>query len=319
MRTVTLTALATALLACGLTAVQAAEPYYNPANTASKSGKTTDYELIRTIGCPGKQLLDPACAVPPVTKPTPVATPAPVLVAPVAAPADADKDGIADGSDKCPGTPASRKVDANGCELDSDRDGVVDALDQCPTTPAGRKVNAKGCELDGDQDGVVDGLDQCPTTPAGRKVDAKGCELDGDGDGVVDAIDLCPTTPAGDKVDDNGCTLLNTIVLKGIHFERDSAQLREDALPALDEAVAILKRYPGIKVEIAGHTDSTSSEAYNQRLSTRRAQAVLDYVVDKGIPADSVTAKGYGEATPIADNGTDEGRAQNRRVELRIQ
>lgn len=319
MRVVTLTALATALLSCGLTATLAADPYYNPANSASKTGKTTDYELIRTIGCPGKQLLDPSCAVPPVTQPTLIAKPAPVSVAPVAAPADADKDGIVDGSDSCPDSPAGRQVDAKGCEPDSDRDGVVDALDQCPATPASRKVDTQGCEMDGDQDGVVDGLDQCPTTPAGRKVDAKGCERDGDGDGVVDAIDLCPTTPAGDKVDDNGCTLLNTIVLKGVNFDPDSAILREDAWPVLDEAVAILKRYPGIQIEIAGHTDSTHSDAYNQRLSSRRAQAVLDYFVTQGIPADSLTAKGYGEATPIADNGTDEGRAQNRRVELRIQ
>ena len=87
----------------------------------------------------------------------------------------------------------------------------------------------------------------------------------------------------------------------------------------LDEAVTTLKRYPGLKIEVAGHTDSTHSDAYNQGLSARRAQAVLDYFVERGIPPDSLTAKGYGESMPVADNGSAEGRAQNRRVELRIQ
>ena len=307
MRTTLLTA---ALFACGIVTAQANDNYYNPANAASSTGKTTAYELYRTIGCPGKQLLDPACKV---------AAPAPAPAPAAPAPVDSDKDGVTDDKDKCPTTPAGRKVDAQGCELDGDKDGVVDALDQCPTTPAGRKVDAKGCELDGDKDGVVDALDQCPTTPAGRKVDAKGCELDGDNDGVVDALDQCPTTPAGDKVDNKGCTLLNTIVLKGVNFDNDSAKLRADSYPVLDEAVATIKRYPGLKIEVAGHTDSMSSDTHNMKLSAARAKTVMDYFVSKGIDAASLTSKGYGESTPIADNKTAEGRAQNRRVELHIQ
>jgi outer membrane protein OmpA-like peptidoglycan-associated protein len=325
--------LVAALLAVGAHAAEA--PYYNPANEASQSKKTSGYELYKTIGCPGKQLLDPACKAP---------APAPMQPAPL----DGDKDGVTDDKDQCPTTPAGRKVDAKGCELDGDKDGVVDALDRCPTTPACRKVDAQGCELDSDHDGVVDALDRCPATPAGRKVDAngceldsdhegvvdswdlcpdtpaghavgaRGCELDGDKDGIVNALDQCPTTPAGDKVDSKGCTLLNTIILKGVNFDNDSAKLRLDAYPVLDEAVATLKRYPGIKVEVAGHTDSTSSDAHNMKLSDRRAHAVMDYFISQGIDAANLTANGYGETTPIADNKTAEGRAENRRVELRI-
>jgi len=201
--------------------VQAADaPYYNPANPASASGMTSGYELYKTIGCPGRGILEAPCAGPveakaaPAMKPVekaaekPMAMPAAMPAAiPAAMPLDSDGDGINDAQDRCPGTAKGAKVDANGCELDSDGDGVVDRLDRCPTTPAGRTVNAQGCELDGDGDGVVDALDRCPTTPAGRTVNAQGCELDGDGDGVVDALDRCPTTPAGRTVNAQGCEL----------------------------------------------------------------------------------------------------------------
>nr|MCU0810658.1 OmpA family protein [Thiobacillaceae bacterium] len=217
-----------------------------------------------------------------------------------------------------PETPAGRKVDAKGCELDADQDGIVDALDQCPDTPAGRKVDAQGCEPDADRDGIVDGLDQCPDTAAGRKVNAQGCELDSDQDGILDAVDQCPDTPAGDKVDNLGCTLLNTIVLKGVNFDNASAVLLDDASAILDDAVAILKRYPALKVEVAGHTDNTGSAAYNQQLSARRAKAVMEYFTAKGVVVEQLTSRGYGESQPGADNGTAEGRAENRRVELRV-
>ncbi|MEA2078478.1 MAG: S8 family serine peptidase [Pseudomonadota bacterium] len=131
-------------------------------------------------------------------------------------PSDADQDGVPDGSDLCPATPAGEAVDANGCsmsQLDSDGDGVSDALDQCPGTPAGTEVDADGCAVgptDADQDGVPDGSDLCPATPAGETVDADGCstsQLDSDGDGVSDSLDLCPGTPAGTEVDANGCAV----------------------------------------------------------------------------------------------------------------
>ena len=357
-----------ALISSGILYAQAADaPYYNPANTSSSSGLTTGYELFKTIGCPGRGILDAPCAGPVAAKPTPL----------VAKPADSDGDGVSDDKDRCPGTPMGAKVDALGCELDGDKDGVIDRLDKCPTTPAGRTVNAQGCELDGDGDGVVDALDKCPTTPAGRAVNAQGCELDGDGDGVVDALDKCPTTPAGrtvnaqgceldgdgdgvvdaldkclttpagnkvnsqgcdldtdadgivdsadqcsttpagDRVDSKGCSLPKVLNLKGVNFDNDKDTLRPEAAAILDDAAATLKRYPGLKVEIAGHTDSASSDAHNLDLSQRRAKAVMEYFINKGVEADRLSAKGYGESQPIADNATSEGRFKNRRVELR--
>jgi OOP family OmpA-OmpF porin len=322
-----LSSLTVALISTGVVMpAQAADaPYYNPANAASSSGMTTAYELFKTIGCPGRGILEAPCAGPVAAKPAaPVAAPAPAPLpapapAPVAKVVDSDGDGVPDSKDKCPDTSKGAKVNAEGCELDGDGDGVVDALDKCPTTPAGRSVNAEGCELDGDGDGVVDALDKCPTTPAGRKVNAAGCELDGDGDGVLDSADQCPTTPAGDRVDSKGCSLPTVLNLKGVNFDNNKDTLRPDAAAILDDAVATLKRYPALKVEIAGHTDSANSDAYNLDLSQRRAKSVLDYFVGHGVEADRLSAKGYGEAEPIADNATADGRFKNRRVELRSQ
>ena len=172
---------------------------------------------------------------------------------------------MTDDIDRCPGTPAGTAVDASGCPLpkDSDGDGVMDPNDKCPNTPAGARVDANGCELDADGDGVVDRLDQCPNTPAGAKVDANGCELDSDGDGVVDSKDQCPDTPKGDRVDSYGCSFKTELKLPGVVFETNSADLKSESIPVLDGAVATLKRYPELFVEVAGHTDSDSSDAYN--------------------------------------------------------
>jgi OOP family OmpA-OmpF porin len=284
-------ALCTAVAAFGMATAQAASGvYYDPSNVASPSGKTIGYELFGTIGCPGKQLFDKSCPMP----------------------KDSDGDGVTDDKDECQTTPAGRKVDAKGCELDGDKDGVVDALDQCPTTPAGRKVDAKGCELDGDKDGVVDGLDQCPTTPVGRKVDAKGCELDSDGDGIVDGADKCPTVYA--KTAD-GCPPAK-LVLDGVNFDNDSATIRAEDAATLDAAAATLKKWGETRVEVAGYTDSIADDAYNLKLSQKRAEAVMNYLVGKGIAAGRLSAKGYGESQPVADNASAEGRFKNRRVEL---
>ena len=346
-----LSALSLALFAAAQ--AQAAEPYYNPANAASSSGMTSGYELYKTIGCPGRGILEAPCAAPPAAKAAPAVKPAEPVAAkaaprPVAAPLDSDGDGVVDAQDRCPDTPRGAKVDAQGCELDGDGDGVVDRLDRCPTTPAGRKVNAQGCELDGDGDGVVDALDRCPTTPAGRVVNAQGCELDGDGDGVVDALDRCPTTPAGravnaqgceldsdgdgvldaadacpgtpagTAVDEKGCALPKIVALEGVNFDNDEDVLRPDSLAILEAATATLKRNPSIKVEVAGHTDSRGTSEHNLDLSNRRAKAVMDYFIGHGVAAERLSAKGYGETQPVANNYLEEGRMKNRRVELRI-
>jgi len=128
--------------------------------------------------------------------------------------ADADGDGVSDGEDACPDTPAGEEVDATGCscsQRDGDGDGVDDCTDLCPATPAGETVDATGCtagQADADGDGVPDEGDACPDTAAGEEVDATGCscsQRDGDGDGVDDCTDLCPATPLGEEVDATGC------------------------------------------------------------------------------------------------------------------
>lgn len=231
---------------------------------------------------------------------------------------DSDNDGVSDGLDRCPGTPAGVAVDAYGCELDSDGDGVGDTQDACPDTPAGASVDSKGCELDSDGDGVVDRLDECPNTPAGASVDSKGCELDTDGDGVVDRLDECPNTPEGTPVNDRGCPIQGEYILEGVSFETNSDRLLSGATDVLDRVIATLERYPDIRFEVAGHTDSDGPAAYNESLSTRRAQTVHDYLAANGISVERMTVRGYGESRPIADNSTAAGKALNRRVSLNV-
>jgi len=141
---------------------------------------------------------------------------------------------------------------------------------------------------------------------------------DKDGDGVADAQDSCPDSAKGAKVDDRGCQYKAIMELKGVNFDYNIHALRQDAFPMLNEAVAILKSHPEVKVEIAGHTDYNNSDAFNQRLSERRAKAVMDYLVSEGVASARLTAKGYGESQPVADNTTEAGQARNRRVELRV-
>lgn len=240
-------------------------------------------------------------------------------------PKDADRDGVFDVSDRCPNTPLSDKVDWSGCTLpkDGDGDGVIDATDRCPNTPLGERVNADGCALDSDGDGVADGLDQCGNTPVGTMVDAKGCELtkDSDGDGVIDPADRCPGTTVGERVDAIGCPVLflerqRRIVLEGVNFETASANLTDQSYVTLNRVAASLAAHPELQVEVAGYTDSRGSDMYNQRLSQSRADAVRGYLIGKGVAADRLSARGFGENDPIDSNTTTGGLARNRRVEL---
>lgn len=138
---------------------------------------------------------------------------------------------------------------------------------------------------------------------------------DTDRDGVIDANDRCPNTPAGDKVDAVGCSL--TIRLE-VLFDTNSATIKPDSYAALDRVVTYMKETaPSATGVVEGHTDDQGSDATNLALSQRRADAVMKYLVDKGVAASRLTAKGFGESQPVADNSTREGRAQNRRVVLR--
>ena len=226
---------------------------------------------------------------------------------------DSDGDGVVDDLDGCPHTPLGVEVDARGCPLDSDGDGITDYLDQCPDTPAWVFVDDSGCPLDSDGDGVPDYLDQCLGTAAGVSVDDSGCPLDSDGDGVPDSQDRCPDTPKGATINDMGCWAFEGLVL----FVYGKYDIKPEGYPILDEVVSVLKQNPEVKLEIQGHTDSIGSAEYNQRLSENRAKAVMDYLVRHGIEPGRLRAKGYGFTQPVALNDTEEGRAKNRRVELK--
>jgi outer membrane protein OmpA-like peptidoglycan-associated protein len=239
-------------------------------------------------------------------------------------PVDADADGVYDGLDQCATTPTGARVDAKGCPTDADTDAVPDGLDQCPNTPAGATVDAVGCPTDGDTDGVPDGLDKCPGTPAGTEVDSAGCQRtkDSDGDGVDDSKDKCPGTAGDTRVDAAGCPILFTsertpVILRGVTFESGRSALKPESFTVLDIVAASLVANPEIRIEIAGHTDNTGSDALNTRLSQARADAVRTYLASKGVAPDRMVAKGYGPSLPVAANTTVAGRAQNRRVELR--
>ncbi len=203
--------------------------------------------------------------------------------------------------------------------VDTDGDGVTDDLDKCPGTPTGTPVDSSGCPLpqDDDGDGVINENDKCPGTPAGKKVDAVGCEIDGDddGDGILNSVDQCPDSPKGTRVNNVGCPFDRTLLLQGVKFETNKDTLLPESIPILDNAIATLKRYPEVNIEVQGHTDSRGSDAYNMDLSARRAATVLKYLRDGGV-TNQLTSRGYGETDPIASNDTDEGRQQNRRVIL---
>ena len=191
------------------------------------------------------------------------------------------------------------------------------------STPVQQKMPPKPKELDGDNDGVVDRLDRCPSTPAGASVDSNGCEIDSDKDGVVDSKDSCANTPAGAKVDSKGCRLMlkeNVSIALNVKFANNSDLVSDEFASEIGKVASFMREYPDTKVTIEGHTDSRGAAAYNQQLSQKRADAVKNYLIQNfNIDASRVNAIGYGEAKPIADNNTADGRATNRRVQAEIQ
>jgi outer membrane protein OmpA-like peptidoglycan-associated protein len=151
--------------------------------------------------------------------------------------------------------------------------------------------------------------------PAAEATAAKP-EPDGDKDGVADALDLCPNSPAGASVNAIGCAPSSGMVLEGVNFRSGTADLLPEARTTLDKVAATLGKLTDLKVEVAGHTDAVGNPDLNQRLSVARAEAVVRYLTGKGVPADRLVAKGYGQDKPIADNTTPAGKRKNRRVEL---
>jgi OOP family OmpA-OmpF porin len=135
---------------------------------------------------------------------------------------------------------------------------------------------------------------------------------------VIDQLDRCPDTPAGVAVDAYGCTRQGSITLEGVGFEVDSAELTVGSRDVLNVLAADLKKYPRLKIELQGHTDSSGADQYNLALSQRRADAVRAYLLAQGVASSQLTSKGYGESQPIEDNTTAAGRTANRRVMMSV-
>jgi OOP family OmpA-OmpF porin len=190
----------------------------------------------------------------------------------------------------------------------SDSDGAV----------AATSTAAPVAVMDSDGDSVIDSLDNCPNTPRGVAVDLNGCPVDADGDGVRNDRDRCPGTDAGAMVDLNGCEFPTNVSLAPVFFATGSARLDSEARQALDEAVELLLRHPGLPVEIEGHADSQGSEDFNMALSLVRAEVVRLHLEQAGVRASSLSVQGFGESQPAASNDTAAGRAQNRRVVLEM-
>lgn len=185
--------------------------------------------------------------------------------------------------------------------------------------PPGALLDEQGCATDGDMDGVVTGVDLCLETPEGVTVDAFGCPLDEDQDAVPDYLDLCPGTEYGAIVDPDGCPLIGQVllVIEGVNFAFDSTDLDTISQDMLDDAAIKLNKTDAVlEVRVEGYTDSTGPEVYNMNLSSRRAQAVIDYLATQGVDSSSLVAVGLGESNPVMSNDSATGRAANRRVEF---
>lgn len=144
-------------------------------------------------------------------------------------------------------------------------------------------------------------------------------QVDDDGDGVINERDRCPNTLKGARVDGNGCVVEQTLTIRDITFEFNSARLTANAQRLMENVVAFLRADSSIRISISGHTDNKGSDAYNLKLSRDRANEVRDYLIGYGIDGSRLDAAGYGESRPVATNDTDEGREFNRRVEFRIE
>lgn len=248
-----------------------------------------------------------------------------------APPKDSDGDGFLDPQDACPAQPG---VAPNGCPapvaapVDTDKDGIPDATDPCPTEAedGAQPAPTDGCpnkDLDGD--GFLNDVDKCPNE---KGVAPDGCPVhDKDADGIADEVDKCPDQPETKNgfQDADGCPdeLPKEVakfagVIKGIQFDFGKATIRKESNKILDEAVKVLSQYPELRIMVSGHTDNVGDPETNLKLSQDRANSVKEYMVGKGIAADRVETRGAGPNEPVADNATDKGRQENRRIEFKL-
>ncbi len=197
--------------------------------------------------------------------------------------------------------------DEDGCpDPDNDKDGLIDypeKIDQCPNEPEDfdKFEDEDGCpDPDNDKDTFLDGVDGCPMDPE---------DFDGEED-----TDGCPDLAV--KLDPCAIKLDDKIMFDSNKSDLLSKKFGTNNTKLLDDVVTVLKNNPDITIEIGGHTDSKSSDSFNQKLSEKRVASVRQHLIDKGISSTRVTAVGYGEKTPVDTNKTKEGRENNRRVEF---
>ncbi len=229
---------------------------------------------------------------------------------------DSDGDGIEDKKDDCPSAAGLKEL--NGCP-DTDGDGIADKDDSCPNAAGLESLG--GCP-DFDGDGVADKDDKC-VKEAGPAANG-GCPWpDTDGDSVLDKDDQCPSV-AG-TVANNGCPEVTEEVQKQLNeyartilFDTGRSSIQAASTSVMVDIIQILNEYPNAKFTVEGHTDSVGSAKMNQSLSEKRANAVRDFLIEKGIDGSRLAAIGYGEEKPIATNSTRSGRKQNRRVEINL-
>jgi len=256
---------------------------------------------------------------------------------------DSDDDGIYDNEDACPNDKGT--LEFKGCP-DSDGDKIIDKDDACPTEAG--LAQFQGCP-DQDGDGIADKDDACPDQAG---IAALGGCPDKDGDGIADKSDKCPEVKGpkenggcpwpdrdGDKVLDKddkcpdvagtvanqGCPEVTDEAIKKLNdyaktilFDSGKASFQKQTYPVLQSITAILKEYPTAKFSIEGHTDNTGKAVTNQKLSEDRAAAVKNYLIENGIASDRLTSVGYGQTKPIDTNKTKAGKANNRRVEVKL-
>jgi OOP family OmpA-OmpF porin len=250
---------------------------------------------------------------------------------------DLDGDGVNDAADACPSEPGPvRSLDRgrNGCPDPGDRDGdgITDDVDACPDragVPSGDAASHGCVSPDRDSDSVPDTIDACPDTPGVQTSDPlrSGCPADSDSDGIDDALDACPEASGARSPDpkSNGCPKARLEqgeirLSEQVQFATSSARILPESDELLAEVAQILEAHPEIELlSVEGHTDNSGSEQVNEKLSRDRALAVVMRLVERGISARRLTAKGYGSAQPIDDNATVEGRKNNRRVEFKLQ
>ncbi len=229
---------------------------------------------------------------------------------------DTDGDGIPDKDDACPEVAGLAAF--QGCP-DTDGDGIPDKDDACPNEPGTAAMN--GCP-DRDGDGVADNVDKCPDTKGPKE--NGGCPWpDRDGDGVFDKDDKCPDVKG--TVANNGCPEITeerinqlNAYAKTILFNSGKSTFKPETMPVLEAMKAILLEYPTSRFSIEGHTDSDGSNALNQTLSENRAAAVKNFLIENGVDTSRLRSTGFGETKPIDTNKTAKGKANNRRVEVKL-